>query len=159
MTPGLSKDIRCHVWPYFPSTCKWKRPEIQHIKRAVSLVIAYDHHNLPQRFVWVDGLTYLLYRPQGEASVGAFGVMHVRALFLCLQLQITRSCIRLDVKWAVSLVIADGHLIFLRGLCVTHFIEKSVTFYCAPLMHDVTTSSWFNVVSEGEKLSVRWTSW
>ena len=35
--------------------------------------------------------------------------------FLCLQ--ITRSDIRSHLKGAVSLVIADGHLIFLRGLC------------------------------------------
>ena len=33
-------------------------------------------------------------------------------------LQITRSDIRPHIKWAaVSLVIVNGHLIFLRGLC------------------------------------------
>ena len=52
MTPGLSKDIECHVRPY------------------------------------------------------SF-----------LRLQITKSDIRPHEKWAVGLVIADGHLIFLRGLC------------------------------------------
>ena len=52
MTPGLTKDIWCHVWPYS---------------------------------------------------------------FLCLQ--ITRSDTRPHAKWAVSLVIADGHLIFLSGFC------------------------------------------
>ena len=41
--------------------------------------------------------------------------MYDHTLFLCVQ--ITRSDIRTRVKWAVSLVIADGHLIFLRGLC------------------------------------------
>ena len=35
--------------------------------------------------------------------------------FLCVQ--ILSSDIRLHVKWAVSLVIADGHLIFLRAVC------------------------------------------
>ena len=52
MTPGLSKDIPCHAWPY----------------------------------------TFL-------------------------RLQIIRLDIRKYVKQAVSLVIADGHLVFLRGLC------------------------------------------
>ena len=29
MTPGLSKDIRCHVWPYFlPPARFWKRREV-----------------------------------------------------------------------------------------------------------------------------------
>ena len=36
---------------------------------------------------------------------------------LCLNLQITRSDIRPHTKWAVSLVIAYGHFIFLGGLC------------------------------------------
>ena len=36
--------------------------------------------------------------------------------FLCLQ--IIRSDIRPHAKWAVSLMIADDHLIFLRGFCV-----------------------------------------
>ena len=37
MTPGLSKDIRCHVWSYIVYTCKSDiRP---YIKWAVSLVI------------------------------------------------------------------------------------------------------------------------
>ena len=52
MTPGLGKDIQCHVWPYS---------------------------------------------------------------FLCLR--ITRVDIRPQEKWAVSLVIADGNLIFF-GVCV-----------------------------------------
>ena len=34
-----------------------------------------------------------------------------------LSLQITRSDVRPHIKWAVSLVIADDHLIFLMGLC------------------------------------------
>ena len=36
---------------------------------------------------------------------------------LFLKLQITRSDIRTHIKWAVSLVIAYGHFIFLGGLC------------------------------------------
>ena len=57
MTPGFSKDIQCHVWPYFFWTCtklQITRLDIrQHIKWAVSLVIAYCHFNFPQGFVWV----------------------------------------------------------------------------------------------------------
>ena len=43
-----------------------------------------------------------------------FGVMYGHTLFLCLQ--ITSGL----VKLAVSLVIADGHLTFLVGLCGQH---------------------------------------
>ena len=43
---------------------------------------------------------------------------HVRSYaYSFLSLKITRSDIRAHVKWAVSLVITDGHSIFLRGLC------------------------------------------
>ena len=45
MTPGLSKDIRCHVWPYF-----FNRP---HMKWAVSLVFAYGYFNIPLGCEWV----------------------------------------------------------------------------------------------------------
>ena len=62
MTPDLSKHIRCHVWSYLFQT--WKSPD-QTQSGAVSQVIAYEHFNLPQRFVWVSiyGLTYSLYDP------------------------------------------------------------------------------------------------
>ena len=54
MTPGLRKDIRCHVCPYFLKNLQITRLYIKlHIKWAVSLVIAYGHFNLPRGFVWV----------------------------------------------------------------------------------------------------------
>ena len=52
--PGLSKDIRCHVQPYFFLNLQVTESDIRpHIKWAVSLVITYGHFNLPQGFVWV----------------------------------------------------------------------------------------------------------
>ena len=55
MTPGLSKDNRCHVWSYFFSKLANHqiRHQIWHKNWAVILVIAYGHFNLPQGFVWV----------------------------------------------------------------------------------------------------------
>ena len=55
MTPGLSKDIRCHVWPYFLSTCKSDiRP---HIKWAVSLVNLHMATSISRQglcgYIWV----------------------------------------------------------------------------------------------------------
>ena len=53
MTPGFSKNIRCHIYAYF------SKPANHHIryqttrKAAVSLLIAYGHFNLHQGFVWV----------------------------------------------------------------------------------------------------------
>ena len=47
MTPGLSKDIQCHVWPYFFPNLHITRSDIRpHIKWAVSLVIAYGHGHI-----------------------------------------------------------------------------------------------------------------
>ena len=65
MTPGLSKDIRCHVWPYFFFlNLQITRSDIRpHIKLAVNLMIANGHFNLPLGFVWV--ITYSLYHPRG----------------------------------------------------------------------------------------------
>ena len=67
MTPGLSKDIRCHVrMTILFLNLQITRSDIRpHIKWAVSLMIAYGHFNLPQGFVWVCGLTCSLYHPQG----------------------------------------------------------------------------------------------
>ena len=49
MTHGLSKDIRCHVWPNLFLNLQIIRSDIRpHIKWVVSLVIAYGHFNLPQ---------------------------------------------------------------------------------------------------------------
>ena len=73
MTPGLSNDIRCHVWPYF-SKSQITRSDIRpHLKWAVSLVTAYGHFNFSQGFVWVYEITYSLYHPSwggggGQAS-------------------------------------------------------------------------------------------
>ena len=55
MTPGLSKDIRCHVhcMAMIFQNLQITRPDIRpNIKWAVSLLITYGH-NLPQGFVWV----------------------------------------------------------------------------------------------------------
>ena len=46
MTPGLSKDI-CVMYDHTFLNIK------PHTNRAVSLVIAYDHFNILQGFVWV----------------------------------------------------------------------------------------------------------
>ena len=47
--PGLSRDIQHHAWHHTLST----GASPNHVKWAVSLVTAYGHFNLPQRFVWV----------------------------------------------------------------------------------------------------------
>ena len=54
MTPGLSKDIQCHVSPYVFLILQITRSDIRlHIPWTVSLVIAYCPFNPPQWFVWV----------------------------------------------------------------------------------------------------------
>ena len=54
MTPGLSKDIRCYVWPYFFLKLANARSDIRpHIKWAVSLVFANGHFNIPLGCEWV----------------------------------------------------------------------------------------------------------
>ena len=66
MTPGLSKDILCHVrymCDYTFLNMQIIRSDIRpHIKWAVSLVIAYGHFNFPQG-LWVHmyGLTYMYF--------------------------------------------------------------------------------------------------
>ena len=53
MTPGLSKDILCHVLTILFLNVQITGSDIRpHIKWVVSLVIAYGHFNLPQGFVW-----------------------------------------------------------------------------------------------------------
>ena len=52
MIPGSSKDIQCHVWPYFLNLQITRLDIRPHIKLTVSLVIAYGHFKLPQGFVW-----------------------------------------------------------------------------------------------------------
>ena len=104
MTPNLSKDIRCHVWPYFFS------------KLAI--------HQIKHQATHKVGLGCLM----TLVSIRTFSVMYDHTF---QNLQITRSDIRPHIKWAVILVIAYGHtqsglstwwlhmvtLIFLRGLC------------------------------------------
>ena len=61
MTPGLSKDIRCHAWPYFFfSTCKSPEQTSGYTNWAVRLMIAHGHFNLPEGFVWVYVLVNIL---------------------------------------------------------------------------------------------------
>ena len=62
MTPGLSKDIRCHVWPYFYKQVQISRSDIRpHIKWAVSLVILHMVTSIFLRalcgYIWVNILT------------------------------------------------------------------------------------------------------
>ena len=61
MTPGLSKDIRCHVWPYFFWTCKSPDQTLGHTERGLS---AWWLHMVTLIFlrglcgyVWVNILT------------------------------------------------------------------------------------------------------
>ena len=67
MTPGLGKDIRCHVWPYSFLCLHITRSDIRlHLKWAVSLVMAHGHWIF---HTWVcvgmNELTYPLYHPSG----------------------------------------------------------------------------------------------
>ena len=67
MTPGLSKDIWCHVWPYFFLNLQIARSDIRpHMKWVVSLVFAYGHFQFSSG-VWEGtyGLTYSLMTPEG----------------------------------------------------------------------------------------------
>ena len=65
MTSGLSKDIRCHVWPYFfINKC---RSDIRpHIKWAVSLVILHMVTSIFLQglcgYIWVNILTLAPWR-------------------------------------------------------------------------------------------------
>ena len=74
MTPCLSEDIRCHVWPYFFLNLEITGSDIRpHINWAVSLVIIYGRFNLPQGvcgYVCVNILTLLTPRGNGEGWQG-----------------------------------------------------------------------------------------
>ena len=65
MTPGLSKDIRCHVWPYFLNL-QITRSDIQttHKVGCQPSACIWSLY-LPQGFVGMYGLTYSLYHPEG----------------------------------------------------------------------------------------------
>ena len=84
-----------------------------YIKWAVSLVFAYSHFNIPLGCEWVymDSHTHSWPLRVNTFGPTCFGVSYNHTT------QITRSDIRPHIKWAVRLVIACGHLIFLRGLC------------------------------------------
>ena len=63
MTPGLSKDIQCHVWSYFYKQVQISRSDIRpHIKWAVSLVILHMITSIFLRalcgYIWVNILTH-----------------------------------------------------------------------------------------------------
>ena len=55
MTPGLSKDIQCHVWPYFleARANQQIRHQATHKVGCQPGDFAYCHFNLPPGFVWV----------------------------------------------------------------------------------------------------------
>ena len=58
MTPGLRKDIRCHVWPYYFLCLQIIRLGIRlQVKCTVSLVISVSHFNLSRGFMWVNIFT------------------------------------------------------------------------------------------------------
>ena len=68
MTTGLSKDIRCHVWPYFFYTCK---SPVQTSGHALSWLSAWWLHMVNLIFlrglcgyVWVNILTLLPQLPR-----------------------------------------------------------------------------------------------
>ena len=73
MTPGLSKDIRCHVWPIdhtFYKQVQISRSDIRpHIKWAVSLVILHMITSIFLRalcgYIWVNILTL---SPRGDTT-------------------------------------------------------------------------------------------
>ena len=70
MTPGLSKDIRCHVWPYFFWTCTSPDQTLGHTQSGLS---AWWLHTVISIFLRVCvgtyGLTYSLYHPRGACAV------------------------------------------------------------------------------------------
>ena len=53
MAQRISKDIRWHLWLLFLHLQITRSDISLHIKWVVRMVIAYDHFNLPQSFVWV----------------------------------------------------------------------------------------------------------
>ena len=72
MTPGLSKDIWCHVRPYdFLCLHFMKSDSRPQVKWAVILVITYGHYTKSSSYVCEDmhGLAYTLYHPQKLGSM------------------------------------------------------------------------------------------
>ena len=72
MTIGLSKDIRCHVWPYFSKLAKKQiRQQASHKVVCQPGDCLWSHFNLPQGFVWVN--IYSLYHPLRVLTNGILG--------------------------------------------------------------------------------------
>ena len=68
MTPGLRKDIWCHVWPYYYLYLQITKSDMRpQVKWAVSLVIAHDDVNLSLEFklVCLGQHTYFI-APEGN---------------------------------------------------------------------------------------------
>ena len=66
MTPGLSKDIRCHVWPYFFKTCKCQiRHQATHKMGCQPGVCIWSLQYSSGVWVGIYGLTYSLMTPEG----------------------------------------------------------------------------------------------
>ena len=78
MTPGLSKDIQCHVGPVSINLQITKSDIRSHRKWTVSLVISCVHFNFLKGlcgYTWVNTLT--LSRRKGFQRWGDMGNMHV----------------------------------------------------------------------------------
>ena len=71
-----------------------------------------DRNTMHPKFDLTEVRTHDLQIMDSIFHVLTFGVMYYHALFYA-----RKSNIGPQIKWAVSLVVADGHLIFLRGLC------------------------------------------
>ena len=76
-------------------------------------------------------------------------VSYVTISFLCLQ--ITRSDIRPGITWVVSLVIADGQVIFLRGLCGYVWVDTPTIRICNCLGRD---DRWLNSIRNPKSKTV-----
>ena len=75
MTPGLSKDIRCHVWPYF---FKLENSQIRH----------HPTHKMgcqPGVCIWSLEVTYSLMTLEGNSLSGYWNLMYFCVL-LCMEL-------------------------------------------------------------------------
>ena len=109
MAPGLRKEIQCHVKP--TGSIIWEFGGV-----GVRGSITYRLTNPSRR----SGLVlWYIYPPPPlqHKNPTPPNLQHPNNTACGKTIQITRSNIRPRVKWAVSLVIADGHLIFLGG-CV-----------------------------------------
>ena len=66
ITPGLSKDIRCHVWPYFSKVANHQiRHQATHKVGCPPVDCIWSVQSSTGVCVGMYGLTYSLYHPQG----------------------------------------------------------------------------------------------